>query len=296
MGIIPANARWRAGPHTAAVGLVGFALVFSFLASRTFAQESVPPSLESQISAGVQALKAGDLETAERIFTAAWQHGARHPLVLHNLGVIAQQRGNHRQAVARFREAIRLQPGYGPTHLLLGSSLLAMAKNEDAVRELRRAVALMPDEPAARLQLANAYEASGNWIGAAEELQKLVALAPGDAEYSYQLGKVLTRLSGWSLQEIARLNPDSARLHQALGQEYVIQERYDRALLAYQQAARSDPKLPEIHLGIALVLLELKKFDDALAEINLELRLVPESKIAAQTKEKILAAKAASAP
>jgi tetratricopeptide (TPR) repeat protein len=271
-------------------------IVFCCAGCVTFAQQSIPPSAETQIAVGVQALKSGDLDTAEKIFTDALRHGTRHPLIFHNLGVIAQQRGNHQQAIVRFRQAIALQADYGPTRLLLGSSLLALGKNADAMRELKRAVTLMPDQPQPRLQLAKAYEASENWIGAVEQLQKLVALAPGDAEYSYQLGKAYTKLSGWSLREIARLNPEAARLHQALGQEYAIQERYDRALTAYQQAARSDPKLPEIHLGIALILLELKRFDDALAEIDLELKLVPESKVAAETKAKIEAAKAGSAP
>jgi len=154
----------------------------------------------------------------------------------------------------------------------------------------------MPDQPPARLELAKAYEATGNWMAAVQELQKLVTLAPDNAEYSYQLGKALTKLSGWSLREIARLNPDSARLHQALGQEYVIQERYDQALAAYRQAARSDPKLPEIHLGMAVVLLQLRRFDEALREIEVELKLVPKSKVAAETKAKIETAKAGAAP
>jgi Flp pilus assembly protein TadD len=86
------------------------------------------------------------------------------------------------------------------------------------------------------------------------------------------------------LQQISRVNPNSARLHQALGQEYVIQGNYDRALLAYQQAATADPKLPEIHLGMGLILLQLKRFDEALAQINLELALVPRAKWLPDTK------------
>ncbi len=73
----------------------------------------------------------------------------------------------------------------------------------------------------------------------------------------------------------------------------MIQEKYDLALDAYQQAARSDPRLPEIHLAMAVILLELKKFDEALAQIELELKLVPESKPAAEIKAKIEAAKGA---
>ena len=280
-----------------AAGLV-WALAFLTLAlnCRALGQEPVPGQVETQIAAGVQALKAGDLDAAERIFTDALRQGTRNALVLHNLGVIAQERGNHREAVTRFQEAIRLQPSYGPSRLLLGSSLMALGKNDAALRELKRAIVLMPDQPPARLELAKAYEASGNWIAAVEQLQKLVSLAPDNAEYSYQLGKALTKLSGWSLREIARLNPDSARLHQALGQEYAIQGKYEQALAAYQQAAQSDPKLPEIHLGMALILLELKRFDEALGQLELELSLVPDSKRAAETKAKIETAKAASAP
>jgi len=42
--------------------------------------------------------------------------------------------------------------------------------------------------------------------------------------------------------------------------------------------------MPELHLAMALILLEQKKFDNALTEINLELNLVPESQVAQQQK------------
>jgi tetratricopeptide (TPR) repeat protein len=268
-------------------------LLFLLLHPLTLSQEKLPPSVETQMAAGVQALKSGDLDTAEKVFSDALRHGVKHPLVFHNLGVIAQQRGLHHQAIARFREAILLQPDFGPTRLLLGSSLLAVGKNSEAIHELRRAVSLMPEQPEAHLQLARAYEGAENWIGAAQEFQKLVELNPQEPEYHYRLGKSWTKVSQQSYQQIGRLNPDAARLHQALGQEYVIQEKYDLALDAYQQAARSDPRLPEIHLAMAVILLELKKFDEALAQIELELKLVPESKTAAEIKAKIEAAKGA---
>jgi tetratricopeptide (TPR) repeat protein len=266
------------------------------LAARSFAQETVPTSEMTRVSEGVEALKSGDLDRAERIFDDALRHGVKQPLVLHNLGVIAQQRGNHQLAVTRFRQALLIQPNYGPGRLLLGFSLLALGKKSEAIRELNRAALLMPEEPAAHLELAKAYEAEDNWLKAVEQLQELTRLAPENGEYSYQLGKALTKLSGWSLQEISRVDPNAARLHQALGQEYLIQEKYDEALSAYQEAARSDPKLPEIHLGMALILLQLKRLDEAMAQVELELKLVPDSKAAAEAKAKIETAKTAAAP
>jgi len=264
--------------------------------SHSFAQQSPPPEFESLVTPGVQALKSGDLNTAEEVFSSALRKGIKHPLVYHNLGVIAQQRGKHVEAVARFREALALQPDFGPSHLLLGSSLLALKRHEEALGELRRAVTLMPKEPQARFQLAKAYEASENWIAAVQQLQKLVELAPQEPEYSYQLGRAWTKVSGWSYQQISQNNPHSARLQQALGQEYTFQGKYDQALAAFQRAAKFDPKLPEIHLAIALLCLELKKFDAAKAAIELELSLVPESKAALDAQAKIEAARAAASP
>jgi protein O-GlcNAc transferase len=265
-------------------------------AVNALAQADLPPATQAQIAAGVEALKSGDLDAADKVFSDVLRRGVKHPLVFHNLGVIAQQRGNHEQAVARFRQALALQPDYGPSHLLLGSSLLALRRNSEALRELKHAVSLMPEQPQARLQLAKAYESFENWIGVVHQFQKLVELAPHEPEYSYQLGRAWTKLSGWSYQRISTLDPNSARLQQGLGQEYAIQEKYDLALEAYRRAARSDPKLPEIHLAMAVILLEQKKIDQALAEINLELELVPESRAAAELKTKIEAVKVASSP
>lgn len=260
------------------------------------AAQQTPSVTEPNLAAGVEALKSGDLDGAERLFSDALRQGVKSPLVFHNLGVIAQQRGNHAVAVGRFRSAIALQPGYAPSRLLLGVSLLALGRNAEAVAELQRAARALPQEPQAHLQLAKAYEASDNWIGAIEELQKLVHLEPQEAEYSYLLGRAWTQLSESSYRRLAKINPGSARLHQALGQEYAMQGKYEAAIAAYRQAARSDPALPEIHLALALLLLELKQVDEARREIDLELKLVPESKAALQTRAQIDAAKTAATP
>jgi tetratricopeptide (TPR) repeat protein len=252
--------------------------------------------VEKQLAPGIEALKSGDLDTAERIFLEAKRRGVQSPMLSHNLGVIAQQHGKHAEAASDFRQAIHLQPGHAPSHLLLGVSLLALGRNGEATPELKSAVRLMPAEPQAHLQLAKAYEASDNWMGAVEELQRVVELAPQEQEYSYLLGKAWMKVSEWSYQRIGRINADSARLHQALGQEYAIQGKYDLAINAYQQAAHADPKLPEIHLALAVLLLESKKFDDALQEAELELKLVPQSRAAQETKAKIKSAKLSATP
>jgi tetratricopeptide (TPR) repeat protein len=284
----------RHHPRRLRFGMLFFVLFAAGM--RTAAQEALPPALEAKIAAAVHELQAGNLDSAQNTLSAVLQQGVKHPLIYHNLGVIALLRDNHREAVTRFRQALALQPDNASSRLLLGISLLALRKNAEAVRELKRAVTLLPEEPQAHLQLARAYEGMEDWIGAVQEFQKLVQLAPQEPSYSYKLWRAWTKLSDWSYRQILGLNSNSARVQQALGLEYAAQQKYDLALAAYQKAARSDPKLPEIHLAMAQIWLEMKKFDEALSEIGLELELVPESKAAAETKAKIETAKAEFSP
>src|SRR5438876_7067592 len=202
-----------------------FLLLFVAVATQCSAQEIPPPSLEAQVAPGIEALNSGDLDSAEKVLSSALRQGIKHPLVYHNLGVIAQMRGQHLEAVQKFREALALQPAYGPSRLLLGASLLALGRNAEAVRELQHAVRLMPQQPQAHLLLAKAYESSEDWIAAAQQLQKLVELAPQEPEFAYQLDNAWMRLSGRSYQQIARIKANSARLQQGLGQEYALQEK-----------------------------------------------------------------------
>jgi Tfp pilus assembly protein PilF len=135
------------------------ALVPLFICAGLSAGQDATLPGQEQLAKGIAALRAGDLDSAERIFTLALHQGVRSPLVYHNLGVIAQERGQDEHAVARFRETLQLQPEFGPAHLLLGVSWLALGKNAEAARELRIAEKLMPAEPQVHLQLARAYDA-----------------------------------------------------------------------------------------------------------------------------------------
>lgn len=267
-------------------------LVLLFVVRASFAQQS--SAAQQALSAqGVQALQDGRLDEAETLFLRLLRQGDKSAFVRHNLGIVYQQRGAHEKAIPQFRAAVQLQPAYGPAHLLLGVSLLAEGKTNDAADALEHAVRLLPEEPQARLQLAKAYERRNDWLGVVAQYQALSQLAPQEAEYAYQLGRAYSRLAEWSHQQIITVNPDAARLHQSLGQQYLIQGKYDLAVAEYQRAAQVDPQLPEIHLALAVIYLEQKRYDEANREIALELKLAPESNKALEIRKKIADARAA---
>ena len=275
---------------SAALGLAGVAaLVFLPTARLARAQQAppLPAPLERLFMEGVEAQKAGQLDVAERAFLQVLRQGGKVAFVHNNLGIVYQMRGDHSKAIAQFREAVRLQPGYAAPHLLMGSSLLALRKVPEAIHELERAAKLQPKEPLTRLQLANAYERTNNFRGVVEQFRALRELAPQEPEYAYQLGDAYLKLAGWCAREIVRLNPRSARVYQTLAENYRVQGQLERAIRIFQHAAAADPKLPDIHLALAEIYLEQGKQSEARKAIEQELAIVPESVAALALRQKL---------
>jgi tetratricopeptide (TPR) repeat protein len=251
------------------------------------AAQDLSDRLAERFSEGVAALKTGDLDAAEQAFRQVLRQGGDRAFVHHNLGIVLQQRGRHREALAEFRAAVRLDGSFGPARMLAGTSLLALRRSKEAVAELLHAVKLMPDEPLVHVQLADAYERTGHIVGVVDEYRRIVQLAPQNEEYAYRLGKAYLRLAQSSYEQIRAVEPSSARLRQALGREYIAQGRLDFARRAFEEAAALDPALPEIHLALARIHLDQGRWDDAAREIERELTIVPDSREAKELKAAI---------
>lgn len=168
---------------------------------------------------------------------------------------------------------------------------MALGRTSDAVASLQRAVRLMPSEVSAHLQLAAAYEQANNVVGMVDEYRRLTSLEPANNEWAFRLGKAYLKLAQWSYARLAAVRPQSARLAQALAQQYLDQGRRDLAIGALEEAARRDATLPEIHLTLARIHADEGRWNDASRELALELAIVPESAAARDLKAAIDAAR-----
>jgi predicted Zn-dependent protease len=247
------------------------------VAARGGAAQDLPPSLADRFSAGVDALKAGNLDAAEAAFRDVLKAGGERAFVRHNLGIILLQRGRNAEALVEFRAASRLDPSFGPARLLAGTSLLTLGRPREATTELKQAVRLIPGEPAAHLQLADAYERTGDVAGLVAEYRWLVAASPSNDEFVYRLGKAYLKQAQWSFERMKSVDPHTARLPQALARQYLDQGRPDLAAAAFERAATLAPTLPELHLALARIHLDEGRFDDAAREIERELAIAPDS-------------------
>ena len=260
-------------------------------AQRPPAETGTPPTLapplQSVFNQGVAALQAGQLDSAEKAFLQVLKGGGRLPFVHNDLGIVYEQLGQREQALAEFREAIRLDPRYVAPRVLMGSTLLAMNRSAEAAHELAVAVRLDPGDPLAHLQLAKALQRKEDYPGAVDEFRELRKLAPRDPEYAYQSTRAYLDLSAWCFRQITHLQPNSARAYQALGNNFRAEDKPEAALRAFQRAAQADPKMPEVHLSLAEIYFEQGKKEEARKEIDQELGIMPESAAALALKKKL---------
>jgi tetratricopeptide (TPR) repeat protein len=254
--------------------------------------QDVPAALQPTFEEGVRALKAGRLEEAEQAFRAVLAKGGSSAYVHNNLGIVLQERGQHAKAAEEFREAVRLDPAYAAPRILLGASLLALDRVAEARTELERAVKLAPREPLARLQLAKVEERAGDWAAAIDQYRALRELKPDEHEYVYGLGSAYLSLAEWCLRQLRALDGGAARLYQMQGHNFRVQGRPDLALVAFERAAKADPTLPEIHLVMAQIHMQQRRWAEARREIERELLIVPESVGARALGERVRALEA----
>ena len=285
----------RHGRRQLVPGLV-LGCLLAVAASARSQTADLPPALASRFAAGVAALRGGSLDEAEAAFRGVLRDGGDRAFVHHNLGIVLQQRGQHAAAVAEFHRASALDPAFGPARLLAGSSLIALGRPADALVDLERAVTLMPREVAAHLQLADACERTGRIARLTQAYRAVVALAPNDPEYAYRLGKAYLRLSQQAYERLRAVDPQSARLSQALAQEYVAQGQPQRARAAFEAAAARDPRLAEVHLALARLHADDGRWEDAAREVALELAVQPTSREALALRAGIDAARSARRP
>lgn len=257
--------------------LLAASIVVGLALATALPADELPEALRAPFTEAVQALKAGRLDEAEALFRRVLDQGGTAAYVYNNLGLVYQQRGRHEPAVAQFREAIRRDAAYTAPRVALGASLLELGKVKEARGELEKAVELAPGDPLPRRELARVCERTGDWPGAVDQYRALRDLAPDEPESAYQLGKAYLRLSEWCLRALKDADPPSARFYQAQGHTYRLQGQTDLAVRAFQRAVETDPSLPELHLTLAQLYMEQKRWAEARQEVERELALVPES-------------------
>ncbi len=222
-------------------------------------------------------------------------------LALLQSGTDAENRNDLDQAIVAFRKAAELAPSDGSVFLQLGDAYMKKRDYAAAIPPLKRAVELSPDSPPAHQLLGYALLAEGyaseaiphlemvheyGALGIAQlqadqpaeavtNLQAALAKSPDDPDLLYYLSRAGTSLSSQSLDRLLSAFPDTARGHQALGQNYYVMKMFPEAAKEYEQALALRPDLPGLRLELGQVYAASSDWEKAEEQFRGETKLQP---------------------
>jgi tetratricopeptide (TPR) repeat protein len=159
----------------------------------------------------------------------------------------AQQLFN--EAIAAYREAVRLKPGYGLAYTGLGDVYFVDLKQyRQSIPAYEQSVSISPNNARVRYNLGWCYNDFSRFVESSEQLREAVRLKPEYVEAHSELGFAYLKLHRLpaaveELRTAIRLNGDYANAHYYLGlwyieqrnkagaqAEFVILQRLDRTL------------------------------------------------------------------
>src|SRR5439155_908686 len=131
-----------------------------------------------------------------------------YPEAHSNLGNALRELGQPAEAVASYREALRLRPNYPDAHCNLSNALRDLGRPAEAAASCRAALRLRPDYPEAHRNLGNALRELGQPVEAAAAYRDALRLRPDYPDAHNNLGAV-----AWDLGQAAEAE---ARYREAL--------------------------------------------------------------------------------
>jgi tetratricopeptide (TPR) repeat protein len=231
------------------------------------AGQTVSPEAAQHIRAGMEAKQQGRLPDAIREFKVVTELAPDVAAAFVNLGAANLENHDYGSAIPPLKRALELNPNLMGAHQMLGYALLAQGYPADALPHLERA-GLQDAVGIADLKLGKLPEAVAN-------LQAALAKRPNDPELLYYLGRASGLLSKQAFDTLESAYPDSARAHQALGENLAVLKRVPEAEKEYREALRLRPDAPGIHLALGELYAAASQWPQAEEEFSAEAKLQP---------------------
>jgi tetratricopeptide (TPR) repeat protein len=231
------------------------------------ALQSVSPEGAQHMQAGVEAHKQGHFDIAISEFRKATETDPNLAEAFLDLGEVCLETRDYPAAVAAFKRALALSPELDAAHLQLGYALLAQGYAEEAIPHLERVNA--------QEALGIAQIDTGQYQDAVTNLSAALVKRPGDPDLLYYLGRASGLLSKRAIDTLLGAYPDSARAHQAMGENYFVLRQMPQAEKEIGEALHQRPEIPGLHLELGLVYAGAARWDKAEEEFRLETKMQP---------------------
>jgi tetratricopeptide (TPR) repeat protein len=230
---------------------------------------------------GEAALRSGDLQLAEKNFSAVIVLDPRSGSAYANLGVIAMRRKQWDHALALLQKAHKLEPQMSGIELNIGLVQFRRANYAAAVEPLSSVVRDQPDSQQARYLLGLCQVFTEQYTDALATLEPLWSEMSADVMYLYVLDIAAQSAGEHDLDEKAlkrmlQIGGNTAEYHLILAKAYLNREETDKALAELTQASAANPHLPFLHFNFGLAYVRAGDNDRAESEFRQDIAVQPD--------------------
>ena len=217
------------------------------------------------------------------------------------LGNAFHRSGAYELALAEYRTALHIDPGYYPAQYNMGNTYFALERNEQAIIAWQKALLLKPDLEHAIYNIAFLYYRMGLaeenrehrrrlFDDARIEFEKAIEMNPENPDSHLHLGLTFYELEAYGravdcYENVLRIDPEDAYARYNLGNAYYEQglqegegsEFFEKAMAEYKEAIRLNPSDGKSHNNVADCHLHLGNLDAAHEEITKVLENFPDA-------------------
>ena len=265
-------------------------------------------TLDQALQKGIEAHKAGQVQEADRLYTAILKAQPKHPDANHNMGVLAVGVGKVQEALPFFKTALEANPNTAQfwlsyidafiklDRLIDAKAMFDQAKSNgakgdgfDKLEEQLKGLYGMPvgksseveDPPQDQLQaLINLYS-QGQLQQALKQAEHLVHQFPKSSFLFNIQGAVLQGLGRLDLSleaynKALSIKPDYADAYNNMGNAHKDQGKLDEAIEAYNKALTIKPDYAEAYRNLGNVLKEQGNLEEALEAFKKAIAIKPD--------------------
>ncbi|MGZ5060360.1 MAG: tetratricopeptide repeat protein [Usitatibacter sp.] len=238
--------------------------------------------IEEALRQAQGAFAEGRLDESRRRCAQLMQAAPDDPQVLHLAAVLELTAGNAPAALSLVDRALRADAGDARQHHTRGLALRAVQRPREAVAAFREAVRLMPDFADAHAALGRALLAAGDPGSAALAFARAIEANPRSFDAHNDLGVAFLEQgrvadAEASFRRAIVLAPDRSHAWNNLGNALRTQGRNDEALAAFRGATLRKPSVPAAWVNLGNLLRERDDIEGSFACFERALEMAPSS-------------------
>ncbi len=182
------------------------------------------------------------------------------------------------EAIAAYRQAVQIDPNYANAYYHLGGLLSLQGQPQEAIAAYRQAIQIDPNDAQAYKNLGWILQQQGTLDEAIAAYRQAIQINPNYAEAYSNLGNVLS-LQGKPKEAIAayrqiiQIDPNDAEAYKYQGNVLFNEGQPQEAIAAYRQVIQIDPNDAEAYINLGWMLQEQGRLDEAIAAYRQAIQL-----------------------